>query len=248
MRISKGALTALFALPLMWTAAVAQTDPPGIFDPPKCPVVTVSCPDMGGFGPVTFTANVTGGDATVTPAVKWAVTGGRILGRQDRFTITVEPPAEAGEVVATLTVDGYGPACSLKASCKTYLIRDPMPRRIDEYGDIRVGDEKQRLDAFNGELQKDPTAQGYLVCYGGRRSRATEAQRRCDRAKNFLVVSRTMDAARVVTVDGGYREKPTTELWLVPSGVTPPSASPTVDPAEVRPPRTPRRPRPRARR
>jgi len=42
-------------------------------------------------------------------------------------------------------------------------------------------------------------------------------------------------------VDGGYREELTVELWVVPSGANPPSASPTVDPSEVKPARAPRR-------
>jgi hypothetical protein len=36
-----------------------------------------------------------------------------------------------------------------------------------------------------------------------------------------------------VTVDGGFREDLTVELWIVPSGATPPENSPTVDPSEV---------------
>jgi hypothetical protein len=46
-----------------------------------------------------------------------------------------------------------------------------------------------------------------------------------------------------VTVDGGYKEDLTVELWIVPSGANPPTASPTVDPSEVK--ATPA-PRPRA--
>jgi len=41
----------------------------------------------------------------------------------------------------------------------------------------------------------------------------------------------------MTTVDAGYREKPFTEVWIVPSGALPPQASPTVDPSEVRPPK-----------
>ena len=45
-----------------------------------------------------------------------------------------------------------------------------------------------------------------------------------------------------MTVDGGYREELTVELWVVPSGATPPPNSPTVDPSEVKTTRaTPRR-------
>ncbi len=90
-------------------------------------------------------------------------------------------------------------------------------------------------------MQNDPTSQGYLVCYGGRRGRTGEAQRRCDRAKDYLVTTRGIDGSRVVTVDGGFREDLTVELWIVPSGATPPAASPTVDPSEVRPTRAPTR-------
>jgi hypothetical protein len=116
-------------------------------------------------------------------------------------------------------------------------------RKIDEYGNIRFNDEKARLDNFAIELQNDPTAQGYLICYGGRRGRAGEAAARCDRAKNYLVTTRGIDASRIVTVDGGYRENLTVELWVVPTGAQPPTASPTVQPSEVTtaPARAPRR-------
>jgi hypothetical protein len=200
--------------------------------------------------PIKFTANISGGDADVTPTYKWTVPGFRILSGQDTSQLIVEPPAYGGTVVATVEIGGYDPSCFMKADCTTSIIYDPGPDKIDEYGIIAVGDEKQRLDHFTDVLRNDPTAQGYFVCYGGRRSRASEARRRCERAKTFLVVSRGIDARRLQTVDGGYREVPTIELWHVPSGAVPPApyATPTVDPKEVRPPRTPRKPRPRGRR
>ena len=46
-------------------------------------------------------------------------------------------------------------------------------------------------------------------------------------------------------MDGGYRENLTVELWIVPQGATAPTASPTVDPSEIK--ATPA-PRPRGRR
>lgn len=219
-------------------------------DPPRCPTVTVSCYDQTGLGPpIKFKASLVGGDPGLTPTVKWSVPGFRILSGEETWEMTIEPPAHGGTVVATVEVGGgYDRSCPLRASCTTHLIVEALPRKLDEYGDIPVGDEKRRLDDLNEGLQNDPTAQGYILCYGGRRSRADDAQRRCDRARNFLLVSRGVDAPRVVTVDGGYREKPAIELWLVPSGVTPPQANPTVDPKEVRPPRAPRRPRRGARR
>ncbi|MBV9928746.1 MAG: hypothetical protein JOZ96_27270, partial [Acidobacteria bacterium] len=202
--------------------------------PPSCPTVSVSCPDTAKPGEqVTFTANVSGGDPNVTPECRWNVPGANIVSGQGTCTITVEAPA-SGTINATVEVGGYDRSCSATASCTTSVIAQPVGRKVDEYGNIKFNDEKARLDNFAIELQNDPTSQGYLVCYGGRVGRAGEAQRRCDRAKNYLVNTRGITADRVVTVDGGYREELTVELWVVPSGATPPSASPTVDPSEVK--------------
>ena len=38
----------------------------------------------------------------------------------------------------------------------------------------------------------------------------------------------------MTTVDGGYREDLTVELWIVPTGATPPTAAPTRDVHRVR--------------
>jgi hypothetical protein len=70
--------------------------------------------------------------------------------------------------------------------------------------------------------------------YGGRRGRAGEAQQLATRSQEYLVKARGIDAGRIVTVDGGYKEQLTIDLWLVPSGANPPVADPTVHPSEVK--------------
>ncbi|HEX8722175.1 MAG TPA: hypothetical protein VF736_16290 [Pyrinomonadaceae bacterium] len=212
--------------------------------PPTCPTVNVSCPSeqVRPGTPITFTANVSGGDPNVTPTFNWTVSAGTISSGQGTSSITVDTTGLANNQTVTATVDvgGYDRNCSTSSSCSTGITAIG-PRKIDEYGNIRFNDEKARLDNFAIELQNDPTAQGYLVCYGGRRGRTGEAQRRCDRAKDYLVTTRGISADRIVTVDGGFREDLTVELWIVPSGATPPAASPTVDPSEVTPARAPSR-------
>ncbi|MFL6331909.1 MAG: hypothetical protein ACJ754_01040, partial [Pyrinomonadaceae bacterium] len=210
--------------------------------PPACPTVTVSCPDTGTAGtPVTFTANVSGGDPNVTPTFNWTVSSGTISSGQGTSSITVDTTGATGTITATVDVGGYDRNCSTSNSCTVSFPAKPIARKVDEYGNIKFNDEKARLDNYAIELQNDPTAQGYLVCYGGRTGRTGEAQRRCDRAKNYLVNTRGISADRIVTVDGGFREELTVELWVVPSGANPPAASPTVDPSEVKPARAPRR-------
>jgi hypothetical protein len=186
--------------------------------------------------PVTFTANVSAGDPNVTPTFNWTVSAGTISSGQGTSSISVDTtglPANS-TVTATVEVGGYDRSCTTSSSCTANLTAAPESRKVDEYGNIKFNDEKARLDNYAIELQNDPTAQGYLVCYGGRTGRTGEAQRRCDRAKNYLVNTRGISADRIVTVDGGFREELTVELWIVPSGATPPQATPNVDPSEVR--------------
>jgi len=213
-----------------------------------CPTVTVSCPsDVQPNQPITFTANISGGPTDVTPTYNWTVSAGTISSGQGTSTITVDTAGLGGQsVTATVDVGGFDRSCTTSASCTTQVIRQVEARKIDEYGNIRFNDEKARLDNFAIELQNDPTAQGYIIAYGGRRGRAGEAQRRADRAKDYLVNTRGIDASRIVTVDGGFREDLTVELWIVPSGATAPQATATVDPSEVQT-ITPRRRRRRGR-
>jgi hypothetical protein len=72
------------------------------------------------------------------------------------------------------------------------------------------------------------------------------AQKRIERAKDYLVNTRGIDAGRIMTVDGGCRADVAVELWVVPTGATPPSANTAgaVDPCpECKKPRPTRRTR-----
>jgi len=126
-------------------------------------------------------------------------------------------------VTATVELGGLDPVCSRTASCSTSVTAPAAPAtKFDEYGNIRFNDEKARLDNYAIQLQNQPGAQGYIIVYG---SCAGEAQARADRAKNYLVNTRGIDAGRIVTIDGGCRSDLTVELWVVPTGATPPAAS-----------------------
>ena len=217
---------------------------------PACPTVDVSCPSdpVKPGTPITFTANISGGDPNVTPTFNWTVSAGTISSGQGTSSITVDTTnlPNNSTVTATVDVGGYERSCPTSDSCSTGITGEVPPRKIDEYGNIRFNDEKARLDNYAIELQNDPTATGQIICYGGRRGRTGEAQRRCDRAKDYLVNTRGISADRIQTVDGGYKEELTVELWIVPTGATSPQATPTVDPSEVQT-TAPRRRAPRRR-
>lgn len=200
-----------------------------------------SCPSLSLNGPsddvtagqsVTFSVNVSGGD--VSPTYNWSVSDGFISSGQGTSSITVETAGITGSsITATVELGGLAPACERTRSASVGVKALPMPSKFDEYGPIRKGDEKARLDNFSIELQNRPADQGYIIIYGGRKSRPTAFAAAVKRIKAHLVKKRGMSADRFTNGDGGYKDEPTTELWIVPAGATPPTPSPTVDPSEV---------------
>jgi hypothetical protein len=191
--------------------------------PPPCPTVSVSCPsEVDAGGSITFTASVTGGDPNMTPTYNWSVSAGTISSGQGTSTITVNTENLGSQsVTATVNIGGADPSCNATASCTT-SVKPPKrtPVKFDEYGNIRFNDEKARLDNYAIQLQNDPTSTGTIIVYG---SCEGEAQQRGDRAKDYLVNTRGIEAGRITVVDGGCRSDLTVQLWIVPQGADAPA-------------------------
>ena len=230
------------------SATVTVADCTGCVEPPKpCPVVSVSCPSDVEIGqPITFTASVSGGDTAATYTYNWSVSAGTISSGQGTSTITVDTTGLSGTAVtATVSIGGADPSCTgTTASCTSNIkVPAPNPIKFDEYGNIRFNDEKARLDNYAIQLQNDPQASGTIIVYG---TCTGEGQQRGDRAKDYLVNTRGIEAGRITVVDGGCRADLTVQLWIVPSGATAPAAdtSNAISPC----PECKRRPAPRRRR
>jgi hypothetical protein len=222
-----GAFTLLLA---SLTMLAVSSSGPSAASPQQCPNLTVTGPESEQAGQrLVYNAS-----PNVGREFRWRVNAGRIDSGQGTAEIVV-----VGVTTRSVKVSVENPGCNNVVSALTQI---NAPLRFDEYGNIRFNDEKARLDNFAIELQNEPASQAYLLCYSGRRGRTGEAQRRCDRVKNYLVNTRGISADRIQTVDGGYREELTVELWIVPPGAAPPQATPTVDPSEVKPARRSRRP------
>ncbi|MCM3873298.1 MAG: PKD domain-containing protein [Pyrinomonadaceae bacterium] len=193
--------------------------------PPPCPNISVSCPsDVDEGSPITFNASVTG-TPDLVPTYNWSVSAGTITGGQGTSTITVDTAGLGGQsVTATVEVGGVEPACGRTGSCSTSVkpVVKPVALKFDEYGDIKFNDEKARLDNYAIQLQNQTGSQGYIIAYG---TCEGEGQARADRAKNYLVNTRGIEAGRVTAVDGGCRADLTVQLWIVPTGAENPAAS-----------------------
>jgi hypothetical protein len=188
-----------------------------------CPTVTVSCADAVDDGqPATFTANFQQGTPTVSETYNWTVSAGTITSGQGTSSITVDTKGLGGQsVTATVDIGGVDPSCGHTASCTTPVRNIQVARKFDEYGNIRFNDEKARLDNYAIQLQNEPTAAGVIIAYG---SCDGEGMTRGNRAKDYLVNTRGIDAGRITVVDGGCRSELHVELWIVPSGAAAPAA------------------------
>jgi hypothetical protein len=211
------------------SATVNVTDCPDcVKPPPACPTVSVSCPsDVDANQPITFTASVSGGDSAATYTYNWSVSAGTITSGQGTSTITVDTNGvSAQSVTGSVTIGGADPTCTgTTASCTTAIKPAPkQPLKFDEYGNIRFNDEKARLDNYAIQLQNDPTSTATIIVYGTCQG---EGQQRGDRAKDYLVNTRGIEAGRITVVDGGCRADLTVQLWIVPSGSTAPAADTT---------------------
>jgi hypothetical protein len=168
---------------------------------------------------VTVTANFTQGIPVVSETYNWTVSAGTITSGQGTRSITISTAGVAGgTITATVDVGGVDPSCNHTASC-TFPIKvlPTPPYKFDTYGNIRFNDEKARLDNFAIQLQNMPSARGAIVGYG---SCDAEGMTRANRAKDYLVNTRGIDAGRIDTIDGGCLPELQVQLWIVPQGAT----------------------------
>jgi len=200
-----------------------------------CPIVSVYAPETINEGTsFFFTANVAGGDASVTLTYHWTISAGLIQKGQGTSTIEV-PTAGLGTktITATVEVGGFLRSCPTSSSASAYIAERPKPRKFGQFGSLAKYESNAKLDDFATELRFDPGSQGYIIGYGGRTSPVGTGQTIAEAVKTYLVDKHYVGNS-LVTVDGGYKEEVTTELWLVPPGAIPPTATPTVDPSKLK--------------
>jgi len=222
---------------------------PRTIDIPAVPVspcpypVNVTAPATVNDGDiVTFTADV-GYQGQSALNYTWTVSppAARILSGVGTPTITVDSSGLGNRRVTAILVvdDGSGDrSCRQTAQASTGISALPNitpPKRFDEFPSVAFDDDKARLDNLAIELQNNPGATGYVVAYGGRNSRAGEADRMGRRAVEYLSTTRGISRDRIIFINGGYREANSFELWIVPQGAEPPRPTPTLSPEQVRP-------------
>ena len=218
-----------------------------------CPFpVDISAPQQVTEGEIiTYSADVNyTGDAALR--YKWLVTpsSARIISGLGTPTLNVDSTGLGGkQITVTLTADdgSSDPTCAQSAQAVSVVAaiekKVIIAREFDECNGCTVDDQKARLDNLAVELQNDPSSSAYIIAYGGRSGPISQVERLIARTKDYLITQRGIDESRLVTVNGGFRETDSVELWIVPSGAKPPQPTPTVQVGDVNP-RKPARRRP----
>ena len=210
-----------------------------------CPYpVNVSAPKTVNEGEIiTFAADV---EYSGTSGLRyvWTVSPSRarVISGAGTPTINVDSTGLGGQrVIATLAVDdgSADPSCRQTAQSVAVVTAPErkviVAREFDECNNCTFDDQKARLDNLTVELQNDPSTRAYIIAYGGRSSPLAQVEILMKRSRDYIIEQRGIDAARITTLNGGFREDDSVELWVVPSGAAPPQATPTIQAGEVKP-------------
>lgn len=94
-------------------------------------------------------------------------------------------------------------------------------QKIDEYvGDYYYEDEIARIDSALANLKSNDRL--CIIGYG----LPGTARRRVMRAYDYAIKARGIDSNRIIPVVGGFLDKQTVELWIIPEGSSVPIPSP----------------------
>jgi hypothetical protein len=203
------------------TQTITVRDCPDCKVPCSCPTLTVTGPSevVRPGQPLTFTANVSGGENNT---YNWTVSAGTISSGQGSPSITVDTTGLPGGTNVTATVDlgGTDPACNCPhIESATGGVQEIVPIPAGEFGQLKPDEIKAQVDSLILAMNSNPTAQVYVINYG---TPAQIKQRKAEltKAMNF----RKVDMSRITWVEGGDTKGGVyTKFSLVPPGATPPA-------------------------
>lgn len=115
---------------------------------------------------------------------------------------------------------GLRAASTPSSGLEVSLIFGRIAYRFDKFKALDSNDEKTRLDYFLSELQRDSTLTGLIVVFGKRGGPPSEAKKRAENAKNYLL--NKLPTSNLMTIDYCTRAAVEYELWIVPKGKKPP--------------------------
>lgn len=102
------------------------------------------------------------------------------------------------------------------------------PKLFDTIGPIVVDGFARRLDAFMEKLQNDREVNAAIITYRGADELPSTFDIPADRIIRNYIRFRNFDLSRITFIDGGFRARTNTELWIVPPGGDLPMSSDSI--------------------
>ena len=186
--------------------------------------------------PVTFSAAQTGGDAAVAPTFVWSTSAGIIMSGQGTRNISVDSNGAAldRQITASLWVSGYPGEC---ASQFSQIVKVAGPAiKFDEFAELKPDLEAEHIKSLTDSLY-GVNDNIFVITYAGRNSPRSYATAALKRIKAQIVLN-GVTSDRIGIIDGGFREEPAFELWIVPVGADMPKSTPTIKAKDIIYPKT----------
>lgn len=182
---------------------------------------------------INFAVNIVGGDPKVQATMLWSTSAGTIKQGQYSPRIEVDSTGAGGtsdrQLSAEVWVGGYAPECLLQAKAAVKIIAPAT--KFGEFGEVGPETLTANIKTLANFLEQSQD-NVYVFAYAGRKSDRGFAFTWVKRLKDELTMA-GVAARRVAAVDGGFREEPIFEFWIVPAGAEPPRPTPTVNRNEI---------------
>lgn len=246
-RFSLGCLAAVFTFLICGTliaqlpATPQKPTPPAGEQAPVCSAVTIQAQPAGTVRDgqrIFFTANYQNADARNTLTIIWNTSAGTILRGQGTSRIEVDSTGAGGtsdrEVKAEIWISGSAPDCVMQASALVKVIAPAT--KFGDFGEVDPEKFSANLRSLADFMSQSPDNL-YLIAYAGRNSERGFTQNWVKRIKTGLAQAGVPDS-KIYAMDGGFREQPFFDFWIVPSGAEPPRPEPTIKRSEIVYPKT----------
>lgn len=96
-----------------------------------------------------------------------------------------------------------------------------------EFNYETLDDITSRIGEFGLRLRNSPDYTGYVIVYAAQNRKVPGVEGFANTARNYLINDLDTDPKTIQAINGGYREQPTVELFLIPSKWPAPVPTPT---------------------
>jgi len=193
-------------------------------DSKKCPEIIIIIPsgilDLNEEG--NFTAQVDIEDGRKLEFF-WTTNSGKIIYGQGTSTVTVKRLTMLESLTVAVEIRGLLEGCpnTFSETLMGYCFKIEAIQ-IDEFSISPNRIDKARLDYLISEMQRDPSAQIYIIEYFPPQTTDAAIKRKFKLLRDYISKIRKQDISRFTFVKGNLDENKT-RFWLVPAGATPPA-------------------------